>query len=109
MTTIKHPGGDAADKLPVLTQVAGKAPAEDLPTLTEIVEETVPHSSLSTKERQQLLRQMEKHLETLFSQKLALKLEQLQRQTVKQAISELKAELPDLLRDALNAHLDSRK
>jgi hypothetical protein len=109
MTSIKHPGSVATDQLPVLTQVAGKAPAGDLPTLTEIVEETVPHTSLSNKERQQLLRQLEKHLETLFSQKLALKLEQLQRQTVKQAISELKVELPDLLRDVMNAHLDSRK
>lgn len=109
MTSIKHPGSNPADKLPVLTQVAGKTTAEDLPTLTEIVEETVPHPALSTKERQQLLRQLEKHLETLFSQKLALRLEQLQCQTVKQAISELKAELPELLREALNAHLDSRQ
>jgi len=109
MTSIKLPGNDPAEILPVSTQVAGRTAAQDLPTLTEIVEETVPHASLGTKERQQLLRQLEKHLETLFSQKLALRLEQLQRHTVKQAISELRAELPELLRDALNAHLDSRK
>jgi len=104
MTTIKHPGRDPAETLPVLTKIAGKSIAEDLPTLTEIVDETIPHASLSAKERQLLLRQLEKHLETLFSQKLAKKLEQLQRQTVKQAIVELK-----LLLDALNAHLDSSK
>jgi len=109
MTTLKHPRNHPADKVPVLTQVAGKVAAEDLPTLTEIVEEAVPHDLLSSKEKQLLLRQLEKHLETLFSQKLAQKLEQLQRQTVKQAISELKAELPRLLRDALNVYFDKRK
>jgi len=109
MTTLKHPRNHPADKLPVLTQVAGKVAAEDLPTLTEIVEETVPHALLNSKEKQLLLRQLEKHLETLFTQKLAHKLEQLQRQTVKQAISELKAELPELLQEALNAYLDKRK
>lgn len=109
MTTIKHPGSDPAETLPVLTKIAGKSIAEDLPTLTEIVDETIPHASLSAKERQLLLRQLEKHLEMLFSQKLAKQLEQLQRQTVKQAIAELKSELPELLRNALNAHLDSRK
>jgi len=109
MTKIKHPGSIASDKLPVLTHLAGNPLAEELPTLTEIVEEAVPSASLSLKDRQQLLKQLEKHLETLFSQKLARKLEQLQRQTVKQAIGELKAELPELLRDALNANLNTHK
>ncbi len=109
MTSIKHPRNNPADKLPVLTQVSAKVKTEDLPTLTEIVEEASPHALLSTKEKQQFLRQLEKHLETLFSLKLAQKLEQLQRHTVKQAINELKAELPELLQEALNAHLDMRK
>jgi len=109
MTSTKHPESGPGGKLPVLNQVDGKSTLADLPTLTEIVDETVLHPALSAKERQQLLRHMEKHLETLFSQKLALKLEQLQRHTVKQAISELKAELPVLLRDALKTQLDSRK
>ncbi len=109
MNSVKHPASDVFGKLPVLTHVASKAAMQDLPTLTEIVDETVSHASLSAREKQQLLRQLEKHIESLFSQKLAQKLEQLQRQTVKQAISELKAELPELLRVTLNAHLDSRK
>lgn len=109
MNATKHPGSGPAEKLPVLNQVAGKATPPDLPTLTEIVEDTVQLRALTAKERQQILRHLEKHLETLFSQKLASKLEQMQRHTVKQVISELKAELPELLRDALNAQIDSRK
>ena len=81
---------------------------DDLPTLTEIVAEAAPHPALSAAERQQLMQQLEKRIETLFTRKLALRLEQVQRQTVKQAISELKAELPELLREALDAHPDSR-
>lgn len=110
MTAIKKPGNDFADDLPVLMPMAGKATPDELPTLTEIVAEATPHlhPALSAKEKQHLLQQLEKHVETLFTRKLAIRLEQLQRQTVKQAISELKAELPELLRDALNAHRNTR-
>jgi hypothetical protein len=84
---------------------------DDLPTLTEIVAAAVPHPhpALSAEERQLLLQQLETRIETLFTRKLALRLEQVQRQTVKQAISELKAELPELLREALDTHFDSRQ
>jgi hypothetical protein len=51
---------------------------------------------------QQLLHQLESHLGTLFTKKLSLRLEQLQRQAIDQALDELKAELPELLRDALD-------
>jgi len=51
---------------------------------------------------QRLLQHLEAHLDGVFAHKLSINLEQLQRQAVEQAISELKAELPELLRDALN-------
>lgn len=78
--------------------------------LTEIVAETDAHSSrvLSAEEIQQILHQLEAHIETLFTRKLGNHLEQLQRQAIDQALSELKSELPELLRNTLNAYLDSR-
>jgi hypothetical protein len=77
--------------------------------LTEIVADANPQLTrpLNEVEKQQLLFKLERHLETLLSQKLALYLEQVQRVAIDQAIYELKSELPELLREALNAHLDS--
>jgi hypothetical protein len=92
-------------------QTIGEKTLDDLPILTEVVTEKVnplPHV-LSTEEIQLLLPQLEAHIQTLFTQKLGLRLEQLQRQAIEQAISELKAELPELLRNTLNAYLDSRQ
>lgn len=110
MTSIKQPGSDSPDNLPLLTQAVGEATPDDLPTLTEVVDEADIHLPrvLSEEEMQRLLHQLETHLETVFAHKLNLHLEQLQRLAIEQAVSELKAELPELLRDALNAHLDSR-
>ena len=105
MNPIKQPGGDLPDNLPLLTQVADEDALDELPTLTEIVEETqhaAPSPSLAEADMQQSLKRLEAHLETIFTHKLSLHLEQLQRQAVEQAVSELKAELPELLRDALN-------
>jgi len=78
--------------------------------LTEVVAESEAHLSrvLSAEEIHQLQHKLEAHIETLFTRKLGLHLEQLQRQAIEQAISELKTELPELLRDTLNAYLDSR-
>lgn len=127
MTAIKQPGGDLPDNLPLLTQVMDEDALYDLPTLTEVVasgqaesatgfqpgtnrEATAPETAMTAscapneEEMQQLLRQLEIHLENVFTHKLSLNLEQLQRQAVKQAVNELKAELPELLRNALNAH-----
>ena len=59
---------------------------------------------LNEEEMQRLLRRLETHLENMFTHKLSINLEQLQRQAVEQAVGELKAELPELLRNALNAH-----
>ena len=57
--------------------------------------------TLSAEEMQHLLQHLEAHLETVFSSKLNNQLEQLQKLAVELAVSEFKAELPQLLRDAL--------
>lgn len=114
MTTIKHPGKQPNSKLvskpssPASTM--GETTLNGLPMLTEVVAETENHLSrvLSIEEIQQLQHKLEAHIEALFTSKLALHLEQLQRQAIDQALSELKAELPELLRNTLNAYLDSR-
>lgn len=126
MTSPEQSGSDLPDDLPLLTQVVDENFPDGLPTLTEIASEqqagtTVeprPAASQETtapgavappppifgdEEMQQMLLQLETHLETVFADKLSFHLEELQRQAVGQAISELRAELPGLLRDALNA------
>ena len=112
MNPIKQPGGDLPDNLPLLTQVADEDALDELPTLTEIVEETqhaAPSPSLGEADMQQSLKRLEAHLETVFTHKLSFHLEQLQRQAVEQAVSELKAELPELPRDALNTAENNRQ
>ncbi|MDD5385132.1 MAG: hypothetical protein PHG89_09675 [Gallionella sp.] len=127
MTTIERPGDGLPDNLPLLTQVADEDAPDDLPTLTEVVtggqtepatvlqpdadrEIPAPEAAiaascpLNEEEMQRLLRRLETHLENMFANKLSANLEQLQRQAIDQAVSELKAELPELLRNALNAH-----
>jgi len=68
---------------------------------TVACESAMPRA-LNPEEMQQLLQQLEVHLETVFTSRLNTQLEQLQRLAVDLAVSELKAELPQLLRDALN-------
>jgi hypothetical protein len=110
MTAFKQQGSDSPSKPSLPTRTIGETTLDDLPTLTEIVAEADTNLPriLTAEEIQQLLHQLEAHIETLFTQKLGLHLEQLQRLAIEQAISELKTELPDLLRDTLNAYLDSR-
>ncbi|MDO8349576.1 MAG: hypothetical protein Q7S94_00295 [Gallionella sp.] len=109
----------STDELPLLTEVVDQQDFNDLPILTEVAaEETqageshpiadqqtasapVLPRSLSTEEMQRLLQQLEIHLETVFTGKLNQQIEQLQKLAVDLAISELKAELPQLLRNAL--------
>lgn len=111
----------STDELPLLTEVVDQQDFDDLPILTEIVaEETqsgdshpiadqqtanapVLPRSLNTEEMQRLLQQLEIHLDTVFTDKLNRQIEQLQKLAVDLAISELKAELPRLLRDALTS------
>ncbi len=106
----KQFGNDTPAKPSLPTRGAGETTLNNLPVLTEVVAEVDPRlpGVLSADERQQLLHQLEKRIEILFSQKLALYLEQVQRLAIDRAIGELKAELPELLREALNAHLSSR-
>ena len=109
------------DELPVLTDViGGTPPTDELPVLTEPApDEATPapdaalpaadsaapaaglHGTLSGDDMVRLLQQLETHLESVFAQKLNSQLEHLQRLAVDLAISEFKAELPQLLHDAL--------
>ncbi|HEX5363666.1 MAG TPA: hypothetical protein VFW59_05320 [Gallionella sp.] len=103
---------DLPDNLPLLTQVVGEPAPDELPTLTDIVAPAVPApaaKTLSDEEMQQLLRLLESRLEVVFSQKLSLHLEKLQRLAVKQAVNEFRAALPEMLRDILNTPPDSRR
>lgn len=98
------------EELPLLTEVSDEE--AELPVLTSVVAAPVlPPVDLSATgahmrplnpaEVDQLLRQLESHLETVFSEKLNNQLEQLQKLAVELAISEFKAELPRLIIDAL--------
>ncbi len=101
--------------LPLLTEVVDDSSSDELPILFEIIAdpdeefepEVVqskpdPQRTLNAEEMQQLLQQLETHLETVFTGKLNNRLEELQRLAVDLAVSEFKAELPKLLRDAIN-------
>ena len=98
------------DELPLLTEVSND-PTE-LPVLTSVVAApALPPVDLSATgaymrplnpaEVDQLLHQLESHLETVFAEKLNNQLAQLQKLAVELAISEFKAELPKLIIDAL--------
>ncbi len=113
------------DDLPVLTTIVGETP-DGLPTLTEVVaieelpvlteavaasqtdspgtvpDEDVLPPALSEADMLRLVQLLETHLESAFAQKLGHRLEQLQRLAVEQAIGELRAELPQILHDALH-------
>jgi hypothetical protein len=96
--------------LPVLTEVVS---GDDLPTLTDIVEApeapafeldpVVAATPLPLAEEipLQIPPQLEAHLEALFMQRLLPRLEAAQRQAIAQTWSELKDELPQLVRGIL--------
>jgi hypothetical protein len=104
------PDSDSLSLLPLPTQTIGEAKLDDLPVLTEVVTDadTQQPRVLSPEEIQQLLHQLEAYIETKFTQKLGFHLEQLQRQAINHALDELKAELPELLLNAVNALIESR-
>lgn len=117
---------DGGDELPTLTEAitVADAPitADELPILLEPADITdlhfdsaapaitdefavpLPHL-LSEAQIQLLEQQLAAHLETLLKDKLILRLEQLQKLALEQALGELKAELPMLLHDVLSDHL----
>jgi len=86
------------DDLPLLTEVA----AEDAQKTPQANAEVPLPRTFSREEMQQVLHKLEAHMETVFISKLNTQLEQLQRLAIDLAVSEFKAELPHLLRDALN-------
>ena len=105
----KKQSGNSTSSRPSPPPSVGETTLNTLPVLTEIADkaDTYLPRLLSADEIQQLLPQLESQIETLFAKKLGHRLEQLHRQAIEQAILELKAELPDLLHDALYNYLDS--
>jgi hypothetical protein len=112
---------DSDLELPLLTEVADTSP-DDLPILFEIIvdpdedpqpdlvqDKPAPPRALNAEEMSHLLGQLETHLETVFAGKLNSRLEELQRLAVDLAVSEFKAELPKLLREALSKPDESNK
>ena len=111
MSSKKQPGNNPVSSPATPATKIGETTQNGLPVLTEVVDkaDTYLPRLLSEEEIQQLLPQLEAHIEALFTKKLALHLEQLQRQAIEQAIRELKTELPELLHEALYTYLDSSK
>lgn len=110
------------DLLSLLESIEVETPLRDselkgISVATDKADIASPHF-VNDAEMQQLLHQLETHMEsvlrkklsldTVFTEKLILQLEQLQQMAITQAIDELKAELPNMLRDALNTHFKSR-
>ena len=125
MTFIRQPGDGLPDNLPLLTQGADGDESNDLPTLTEVIPEVqaepadifqpgdkedtlIPKEAmpapraLNEDEMQRLLWHIEKYIENIFTYQLNINLEQMQRTAIQHAVNDFKAELPDLLREALN-------
>lgn len=93
------------EHLPVLTEVVGEdrheTPITPTATAVELGTPPEPPPALSADEMVRLLQQLETHLETVFATKLNEQLNHLQRLAVDLAVSEFKAELPQLLHEAL--------
>ncbi len=99
------------DDLPTLTDVVGETTG-GFPTLTEVVEEQnrdapipdIPSPAPSAPELHdpapQLLQDIQAHIEDVFAQKLQQHLAAAQQQAIEQALAELRAELPQLIRAA---------
>lgn len=109
MSSKKQPGNNSVSNPASSATTIGETTLNGLPVLTEVVDkaDTYLPRLLSEEEIQRLLPQLEAHIEALFTKKLALHLEQLQRQAIERAIRELKTELPELLHEALYTYLDS--
>lgn len=90
-----------ADETPSDTATPTAMPDAFQPTVQEFIAESAPRG-LGAEDMQLLLQHIEAHLETVFTSKLNDQLEQLQKLAVDLAVSEFKAELPQLLHDALN-------
>ncbi|MDZ4201495.1 MAG: hypothetical protein U1C96_05035 [Gallionella sp.] len=95
MTSNTQPNSD----LPVLTQVINDDSADGLPVLTDVVD-TASNSTESLGETgmKELQQQLETYMETVLTQTLR----SLQQQATERALTEFKAALPELLRNARN-------
>ncbi|MDD2720368.1 MAG: hypothetical protein PHH47_03575 [Gallionella sp.] len=85
------------ENLPPVAEPLTEAVAIEAPISQEV-------NAFTSEEISYLLLHIEEHLSTIFTNKLNSQLEQLQRLAVELAVSEFKAELPQLLRDALAHH-----
>lgn len=106
MTTNEPHDTNWPDDLPLLTEVVEEDTLNDIATTSPAAPEvTSPaaQAGYSEPKLQQLLQELELHLGTVFADKLKLRLEHLQQQAVELAIAELKAELPELVRNALHS------
>lgn len=92
------------DDLPILTEIVDGAGEAILPTPnnTSVTQQHLPHV-FSEAELAEFLLQVEHHLDSEFSAKLHRYLLQFNHQAVQMAIAELKSELPELVRKALNS------
>ncbi len=100
------------DDLPLLTEVIEEGDPS-LPMLTNVVPEKVADDSsdllpegrnISEAEMQRLLEHFATHLESVLIDRVSHYLEDLHHQAVRLAILELKSELPELLRQSLAQH-----
>ncbi len=109
MTDMNASDSNWPDDLPVLTEIVADQLPDDLPILTEAISQSgePAQQGVTTQELQEVLHQLEIHLDTVVAEKLRLHLDQIQAQAVAQTLSELKAGLPVLLQEALNARRKS--
>ena len=99
---LPNPLGETTSHSTMQQETAAKSLV--IPQACEGANESLREFQISEEEMQHLLQQLEIHLENRFAHKLNLQLAKLHSQAVEQAVSELKAELPGLLRDALKSH-----
>jgi hypothetical protein len=106
----KQPTGDTTEGASQEAAQLNENALNSLPLLTEVIDQSDSNlpREMGEHEFQHLLRSLEARIETLFTQKLGMHLEQLQRQAIDRALDEVKTELPELLREAMDKYLNFR-
>jgi hypothetical protein len=84
----------------LLTDIVIEAPVTPLAEQSQY--ERINSIAVQEQIRIQLLAKIDSHLNTVFAQKLHASLEHAQRQVIEAAINELKAELPEILKNTLD-------
>lgn len=92
------------EPLPEPEPLTAQSPATIAPAALAAVHKAAEENALDGEDISYLLAHIEEHLSSVFTAKLNSQLEQLQKLAVELAVSEFKAELPQLLRDALEHH-----